>query len=263
MLTLEPPQDKLSPLKAEIREYWNTHIHDLSVARNPVGSRAFFRELDEYRFDKLNYLPKVVDFAGYRGKKVLEVGCGIGIDLLRFSREGARVTGVDLSPTAIDLARKNFTQNNQKADFRVMDGEHLQFEDNQFDMVYAHGVLQYTANPLQMLNEIKRVLKPGGHAILMVYNRISWLNLMRQVTNVALEHEDAPVIRKFSIGELKKMLRIFPRARIVVERFPVKTRLHTGTKALIYNTFFVGTFNALPRPLVRRFGWHIMAFAEK
>jgi SAM-dependent methyltransferase len=263
MLTVEPPQENLSPLKAEIRDYWNSHIHDLSVARHPVGTKAFFKELDDYRFDKLNYLPRVVDFAGYRGRRVLEVGCGVAIDLLRFAQGGARVTGVDLSQTAIDLAKKNFSQNGQKGDFRIMDGEHLQFEDNQFDMVYAHGVLQYTANPVQMLNEIKRVLKPGGHAILMVYNRYSWLNLMRKVTNVALEHEDAPVLRKFSIGELKTMLRIFPRARIVVERFPVKTKLHTGAKALVYNTFFVGGFNALPRPVVRRFGWHIMAFAEK
>ena len=263
MLTLEPPQDKLSPLKSEIRDYWNTHIHDLSVARHPVGSKAFFKELDAYRFEKLDYLPHVVDFSGYRGQRILEVGCGVGIDLLRFAREGARATGVDLSPAAVDLARKNFVQNNQRADLRVMDGEHLQFEDNQFDMVYAHGVLQYTANPVQMLNEIKRVLKPGGHAIVMVYNRLSWLNLMRKVTKVSLEHEDAPVLRKFSIGELKKMLRIFPRARIVVERFPVKTRLHSGLKAKLYNSMFVGTFNSLPRPLVRRFGWHIMAFAEK
>lgn len=262
MVTLEP-EEKLSPLKADIREYWNTHIHDLSVARHPVGTKGFFKELDDYRFEKLDYLPKVVDFSGYRGKKVLEVGCGIAIDLLRFAREGARVTGVDLSQTAIDLAKKNFAQTSQRGDFRVMDGEHLQFEDNQFDMVYAHGVLQYTANPVQMLNEIKRVLKPGGHAILMVYNRLSWLNMLRKVTNVALEHEDAPVLRKFSIGELKKMLRIFPRARLVVERFPVKTRLHKGMKAVVYNSFFVGTFNALPRAMVRRFGWHIMAFAEK
>ena len=144
-----------------------------------------------------------------------------------------------------------------------MDGERLQFPDNSFDMVYLHGVLQYTANAVQMLNEAKRVLRPGGHAVLMVYNRISWLNLLRQLTNVALEHEDAPVIRKYSIGELKKMIRIFPRVRLVVERFPVKTGLHKGAKALVYNGLFVGTFNTLPKFLVRRFGWHIMAFAEK
>jgi ubiquinone/menaquinone biosynthesis C-methylase UbiE len=263
MVTLELSQENLPPLKAEIRDYWNSHIHDIAVARNAVGTKGFFKELDEYRFYKLAYLPNIVDFSGYQGKKVLEVGCGVGTDLLRFAQKGARVTGVDLSQTAVELARRNFALNGPKADLRVMDGEHLLFEDNEFDMVYAHGVLQYTANPMQMLNEIKRVLKPGGHAIVMVYNRMSWLNLLHQVTNVALEHEDAPVLRKFSIREFKKVLSIFPRARIVVERFPVKTPLQKGLKRFAFNSIFVGAFNALPRALVRPFGWHLLAFAEK
>ena len=95
-------------LARQIAEYWNSHIHDLEVASHPVGSAPFFRELEEYRFDKLRYLPKVVDFDGYRDKEVLEIGCGVGTDLVRFARGGARVTGVDLAPVSIDLARKNF-----------------------------------------------------------------------------------------------------------------------------------------------------------
>ena len=51
--------------------------------------------------------------------------------------------------------------------------------------------------------------------------------------------------------------------RIEEERFPVKSRLHGGWKGLLFNTFFVGTFNALPRAWVRRFGWHLLAFCTK
>ena len=260
---METTTDTLTPLKAKIRDYWDEHIHDLSVAKSPIGTKGFFKELDAYRFEKLDYLPRVVDFNGYRNKKVLEIGCGVGIDLVRFARNEAKVTGVDLSSIAIELAKKNFAQNGVKGDLRVMDGEHLDFPDNSFDMVYVHGVLQYAANPVQMLNEAKRVLRPGGHVVTMVYNKISWLNFMRHATKVALEHEDAPVYRKYAPGEFKKMLRIFPRVRLVYERFPVKTRLHTGAKAFVYNNVFVGAFNAMPRILVRRFGWHIMAFGEK
>ena len=69
--------------------------------------------------------------------------------------------------------------------------------------------------------------------------------------------------RKFSIAELRGMLTRFSGTRIVAERFPVKSRLHKGWKGALFNTFFVGTFNALPRPLVRRFGWHLLAFCRK
>lgn len=250
-------------LIAHITSYWDERIHDLAITTYPVGTAGFFQQLDDYRYDKLNYLPRLVDFPAYSGRKLLEVGCGAGIDLVRFARAGAAVTGIDLSQTAVGLAQKNLEQNGLSAVLRVMNGECMEFPDNTFDVVYAHGVLQYTADTTKMIAEIHRVLKPGGQAIMMVYNRISWLNLMRRVTKVPLEHEDAPVLKKFSIGELKQLLKPFQSYRIVPERFPVKTRLHSGWKARLFNDVFVGTFNIMPKALVRPLGWHLMAFAVK
>jgi ubiquinone/menaquinone biosynthesis C-methylase UbiE len=253
----------MSALIQDITKYWNHHIHDLAIAQHPVGTKEFFTELDEYRFDKLCYLPQLVEFGAYHGKKILEIGCGVGVDLVRFAKAGAQVTGIDLSQTAIDLAGKNLSQNSLNGTLRVMDGENLEYPDETFDVVYAHGVLQYTGDPEKMVREAFRVLKKGGEGIFMVYNRLSWLNLMSQVTKVGLEHEDAPVLRKYSIAEFKKLLQSFQSVRIVVERFPVKSRLHGGLKGVLYNTLFVGAFNALPKCIVRPFGWHIMAFTKK
>ncbi len=173
------------------------------------------------------------------------------------------MTGVDLAQSAIDLARTNFNQQGLKGEFHVTDGEHLPFDDNAFDIVYAHGVVQYTANPSRLLDESRRVLKPGGLAIFQVYNRVSWLNLLSKVMKVGLEHDDAPVLKKFSIGEFRRLLSAFSDVRIVPERFPVKSRLHGGWKGAVYNGVFVGTFNALPRSLVERYGWHLLAFCSK
>lgn len=248
----------------QIQRYWNTRIHDLEMTRHPVGSREFFDDLDQYRFDKLHYLPKLVDFGAYRGERLLEVGCGIGTDLVRFAQGGARVTGIDLSETAVDLARRNVELHGVEAEaLRVGNGEALPFDAETFDVVYGHGVMQYTADPGRLARECHRVLRPGGQAIFMVYNRVSWLNAMSKVLKVPLEHGDAPSLRFFSIGEFRSLLRPFGHVRIVPERFPVKSRLHKGLKGTIYNTCFVGTFNALPRGLVRRFGWHLMAFCRK
>jgi SAM-dependent methyltransferase len=251
-----------APTSADVREYWDRHIHDLEISRHPPGSPGFFADLDQYHFEKLHHLPRLVDFAGYRGKRVLDVGCGAGTDLLRFARGGAIVTGVDISSSAMDLARANFAQQGIEADLRVADGERLPFADGSFDLVYAHGVVQYTPDGRALVDECRRVLKPGGDAVFQVYNRISWLNALSKLMKVPLEHEDAPVLRKYSAAEFRDLLRGFRETQIVEERFPVKSRLHGGWKGVLFNTCFVGAFNALPRPLVRRFGWHLLAFCR-
>jgi len=247
----------------DVRAYWNDHIHDLDVSEQRPGSRAFFDDLDQYHFEKLHHLLRLVDFDGYRGRSVLDVGCGAGVDLARFARGGAQATGVDVAPSAIDLARANFAQQGLVGHFEVADGEHLPFADNAFDLVYAHGVVQYTAHPGRLVDECRRVLKPGGEAIFQVYNRVSWLNALSKLMKVGLEHDDAPVLLKFSIPEFRRLLAGFAAVRIVPERFPVKSRLHGGWKGTVYNGVFVRAFNALPRAIVQRFGWHLLAFCRK
>jgi SAM-dependent methyltransferase len=252
-----------APTTADVRNYWNQHIHDLEISKETPGSRGFFADLDQYHFEKLHHLLHLVDFDGYRGKRVLDVGCGAGTDLVRFAKGGAMVSGVDISASAIALARQNFSQQGLEADLREADGEHLPYDDGAFDLVFAHGVVQYTPDARTLVEECRRVLKPGGEAIFQVYNRISWLNALSKLMKVPLEHEDAPVLGKYSASEFRGMLTGFRETRIVEERFPVKSRLHGGWKGFVFNTMFVGTFNALPRSLVRRFGWHLLAFCRK
>jgi len=197
------------------------------------------------------------------GTRVLDVGCGTGVDLVRFVRGGAVATGVDVADAAIALARENLRHQSLTASLCVGDGEGLPFPDNTFDFVYAHGVVQYTPGDRALVEECRRVLRQGGTAFFQVYNRLSWLNALSRVMKVGLEHQDAPVIRMYSPGEFTGLLGGFSGVRVVYERFPVKSRLHGGWKGALYNHLFVGAFNAIPRPLVRRFGWHLLAFCRK
>src|SRR5688572_12828770 len=144
---------------AAVRDYWNQHIHDLDISPHAPGTREFFADLDQYHFEKLHHLPRLIDFNAYRGRKVLDVGCGAGTDLMRFARGGALVTGVDISSSAIALAKQNFAQQGLAADLREADGERLPFADGEFDVVFAHGVVQYTANGQALVDECRRVLK--------------------------------------------------------------------------------------------------------
>jgi SAM-dependent methyltransferase len=246
-----------------VRRYWDGHIHDLEITTHPAGSPGFFADLDAYHFEKLHHLLDLIDFNAWAGKDVLDVGCGAGVEVVRFARGGAHAVGADLSANAVALTAENLRHQHLHARLVTADGETLPFPDGSFDFVYAHGVIQYAANDAAVVAECHRVLRPGGTAIFQVYNRISWLNALSAIMRVPLEHEDAPVLRRYSIGEFHTCLRAFAVVRIIPERFPVKSRLHKGWKGAVYNAAFVGTFNALPRAWVRRFGWHLMAVCRK
>lgn len=246
-----------------VRQYWDEHVHDWKIATHPAGSAEFFAETEAYRFEKLHYLPRIVNFDGYPDKRLLDVGCGLGNDLARFARGGASVTGVDLAPNAIALAKLNFSQRELPGQFHVMNGEALDFPDDSFDVVYCHTVLHFTPNPRRMVAEVHRVLRPGGQAILMTVNRKSWLFFLQKIMKVEIDYPDAPAFHPFTISEFRELLSPFAECRIVPERFPVATKVHSGLKARLFNTFFVGAFNALPRGLVQPLGHHLMAFCGK
>jgi ubiquinone/menaquinone biosynthesis C-methylase UbiE len=250
-------------LLESVRAYWNTRIHDVQVSAHPPGSDDFFRDLDAYRFDKLTYLKPIVTSERFRGKRVLEVGCGIGTDLVRIARAGGVVTGIDLADTSIDLARRNFALQGLAAELRVMNGEALEYVDNVFDVVYAHGVLQYTGSASTMVSELHRVLRPGGDLIAMVYNRYSWLNALSKLMKVELEHADAPVLNKYSVGEVRRMFGQFVNVEIVPDRLPVRSMLHRGWRGAIYNEVFVRACDLLPKAVLRSVGWHIMVYGHK
>jgi SAM-dependent methyltransferase len=248
---------------ADVRRYWNTHIHDLEISGHAPGTPGFFRDLDQYHFEKLHHLLRLVDFTAWSGKDVLDVGCGAGIEVVRFGQAGARVVGVDTAPSAVRLTHENTRQQNVPARLAVAEGEALPFRDSSFDYVFAHGVVQYAASDGDVVRECHRVLRPGGTALFQVYNRVSWLNALSKVMKTPLEHEDAPVLRRYSVGEFQSLIKPFREAEIIFERFPVKSRLHKGWKGTAFNTFFVGTFNALPRAWVERYGWHLLAICRK
>ena len=252
------------PTIADVRDYWNHHIHDLEISQAAPGSPAFFADLDQYHFEKLHHLLRLVDFDGYRGKRVLDVGCGAGTDLVRFAKGGAIVSGVDLSRVGDRAGAAELRAAGARAPiFAKPTASTCRIRDGTFDLVFAHGVVQYTPDSAALVEECRRVLKPGGEAIFQVYNRISWLN--------ALSKRDEGAARaRGRAGAAQVQRRRVPRAAHRLPRRPHRRGALSGEVAparrlegLAFNTFFVGTFNALPRALVRRFGWHLLAFCRK
>ena len=251
------------PTIEAVRDFWNNHVHDWKIAKSPAGTKEFFEEIEEYRYDKLNYLEEAIGFARFEGKTVLDVGCGVGNDLARFAKAGAIVTGIDLAEHSVKLARDNFSFRGLEGDFQQMDGEKLSFPDASFDAVFCHTVLHFTPHPEAMIAEIYRVLKPGGEGILMTVNRKSWMSFLYRTMKIEIDHLDSPVFYTYSIEEFEKMLKPFRDVRIVPHRFPVRTKVHKGVKARMFNLLFVDLFNTLPKSLVRKTGHHLIAYVKK
>lgn len=247
-----------------VEQYWNENVDNWKVANHlQSGSREFFQEVERYRFDKLDYLDKAVDFTAYNSLKVLDVGCGLATDLTRFARHGADVTGIDIAPRAIELARKNFEWRSLSGEFVQMDGQAMNFPSDSFDFVYCHTVLHFSERPEDMVNEIFRVLKPGGTALLMAINRKSWLYFLHRVAGMKIDYMDAPVFHKLDPAQFNQATAAFEDKRIKLFRFPVKTEVHKGWKAFLYNTIFVGGYNALPRAITGNTGYHMLAYVKK
>ena len=247
----------------EIRDYWNRFDHYEGLASHVVGTKDFYEDLEAYRYERKPYLPRVLDFGAYEGKRLLEIGCSVGIDLIQFARHGADVTGVDLAEKPLAMAEQNFSLNGVGGEFLTMNGEDLQFDADSFDVVYANGVLHYTNDTQGMIREAYRVLKPGGEAIFMTLNRFSWLTLISRLSGIRLEHGRSPVCKSYSIGEFRRILSCFSRVEVSIDQFPARSRLQSGLKGRAYNTLFVGAFNLIPKPMVRPFGAHLIAKAIK
>ena len=147
-------------------EYWNAGPCGSTHGRAEEGSAEYFENIRRQRYFVEDHIPRVARFEAWAGKDVLEVGCGLGTDLMEF--KGARAVGVDLTPRAVALARR------RGADARVADARSLPFPDASFDLVYSFGVIHHSPEPEKIVAEIWRVLRPGGTVIAMLYNRRSF-----------------------------------------------------------------------------------------
>jgi len=246
-----------------IREYWNKKPHEYQVSKSPPGTINYFLDVESFHNWKFSYIKKIIDYNCLNGKEILEIGCGLGTDLVHFTKAGAIVTGVDISDFAVEMSRKNLEIHNLKAEVLQINGETLNYTDNSFDLVYALSSLSYTPNPGRMVQEIHRVLKKGREAYLIVYNSNSWLNILFKLSNKKTPREDAPFLNQYSMKQFKELLNCFSDIKITTDRFPFKTNRDNNVLTVLYNTLFVPAFNLIPKKVLKSYGHHIIAKVVK
>ena len=206
-------------LKRRVKEHWEHDPCAIRYVDDRNGSVAeTFADVDRHVYE-LDYMRAgFAEFERARGKKVLEVGLGVGSDLLNWVRSGAKVSGVDLTQASVSLVRERLASEQLYAELIVGDAENLPFPDAQFDIYYSWGVLHHTPDTRKALAQAWRVLKPGGTLKLMLYHYPSvfaylvWVlygPLKGRFINprkIIFDHVESPGTKSFTRNEVREML---------------------------------------------------------
>ena len=267
----------LAEEKVRAREQWTQDPCGAVTGReHEFGTREFFDTVERHRYTEYAaWMPQVMGFDKFRDARLLEIGCGMGSDLLQFARGGASCTGIDLTPRSIEITRHRFRLYNADGAFMISDGEHLPFRDESFDVVYSNGVLHHTPDTAGAIREVHRVLRPGGTAKVMLYHRNSWnywfdIVLRRGVLHADFlrgrsvaeimsrlvefsSHDARPLVKVYSRKEARELFSLFKSVTIEVEQL---------SRAELRFLSPLVSESMLDR-LRKRIGWNVIVTAVK
>jgi ubiquinone/menaquinone biosynthesis C-methylase UbiE len=240
----------MDPAKQRAIDQWTADPIDAHRACGIPGTAEFFEELLAARHEYGPWLAEALDYKGSAGLDVLDIGCGQGIDLANFARAGARVTGLDLTPRHVELANAHLHALGLSGSAVEGDAESLPFADQSFDRASSNGVLHHTPNLAAALSEIYRVLRPGGDARIILYNRSSLHYWLTQVVWFGVVH--GKLLRERSMegvmaaGVEQSSIGARPLVRVYTPR---ATRRALADAGFTKTTSFVRHFKAADTPI--------------
>lgn len=267
----------LAEEKQKARDQWTRDPAGAIYGRDhEFGTREFFEAVERHRYQEYApWMSQIMGFDQFAGKRLLEVGCGMGTDLLQFARGGASVTGVDLTPRSVETSRHHLELYGQSGDFALTDAEQLPFAESSFDVVYSNGVLHHTRDTARAAREVHRVLRPGGLARVMLYHRNSWNYWFEIILHRGLlrgqllrgqtagdimsryvevnEGNGRPLVKAYSRKQARKLFSMFREVEVQVEQL-IRPEL-----------FLIGRLvpEAIFRKLRRTIGWNVIISARK
>jgi SAM-dependent methyltransferase len=250
----------------DVVSYWNRRPCNVRHSPKEIGTREYFDEVEARKYFVEPHIPGFAQFSRWRGKRVLEIGCGIGTDAVNFARAGASYTGVELSEVSLDLARRRFevfglTGNLIHGNAEILDG---QVEPNSFDLIYSFGVIHHTPNPRAVVETARRTIRDDGELRIMVYARNSWKAAM---IDAGLDQPEAqsgcPIALTFDEGEIRDLLQnLFEPVELRQDHiFPYVVESYVRYE-YEPQPWFAAMSPEMVRALERRFGWHYLVTAN-
>jgi 2-polyprenyl-3-methyl-5-hydroxy-6-metoxy-1,4-benzoquinol methylase len=142
----------------DVRAYWNARPCNIRHSTKPFGTREYFDEVESRKYFVEPHIPLFAEFERWKGKKVLEIGCGIGTDTMNFARAGAMVTAVDLSDESLQVARKRAEVLGLQSSITFIQANAERLSEyvpvETYDLVYSFGVIHHTPHPENVIREI-------------------------------------------------------------------------------------------------------------
>ena len=265
-----------------VQGYWNARPCNIRHSPKQVGTEEYFQEVEARKYMVESHIPAFADFARWRGKKVLEIGCGIGTDTMNFARHGASVTAVDLTEKSLEVARKRAEVFGLADRIRFFQANAEQLSSfvpvEQYDLVYSFGVIHHTPHPERVLEELRKYVKPGGTLKIMVYNRWSWKvlwilfiygkgqfwKLDRLIAEYSEAQTGCPVTYSYSRRAGRKLLE--GHGFKVTDVFVDHIFRYSIPEYVKYEYKVVWYLRWIPRPMFRLmerlFGWHLCLTAQ-
>lgn len=263
----------------KVKNYWNARPCNIRHSIKEVGTKEYFDDVEKRKYFVEPHIPRFADFPAWKGKRVLEIGCGIGTDTISFARAGARVTTVDLSEKSIELAKKRAQVFglSDKITFYAGNAEELStfVPVEPYDLIYSFGVIHHTPHPERVIAELHKYAHPGTVVKVMVYHRHSWkvLDIILEYGHGAFwkldkiipKYSEAQVGSPFSYTYTKKTVRDLLKGFTVTEAYPEHIFPYRIPDYLKYKYVKVWYFRWLPEPafrfMERHWGWHLCVTA--
>jgi ubiquinone/menaquinone biosynthesis C-methylase UbiE len=266
----------------QVRTYWDQRPCNFRHSPKPVGTREYFDEVEARKYFVEPHIPLFADFERWSGKKVLEIGCGIGTDTVNFARHGATVTAVDLSPQSLNLARRRVEVYGLQNQVRFYSGSAEELSSfvpvESYDLIYSFGVIHHTPHPERVVQQMRSYARPGTVIKLMVYYRPSWKvfwivmgygkGQFWRLKELVAKHSEAqtgcPVTYTYNREEGRRLIEAsgFRTTDILVEHiFPYRIPEYVKyqyVKAWPWSWTPHGAF----RWMERHVGWHLCLTAE-
>jgi 2-polyprenyl-3-methyl-5-hydroxy-6-metoxy-1,4-benzoquinol methylase len=267
---------------ARVKEYWDRRPCNIRHSPRQVGSKEYFDEVEARKYFVEPHIPRFAQFERWRGKKVLEIGCGIGTDMVNFARHGAKVTAVDLSEKSIEVARSRAQVYGLQDQIRFCSGnaeELTQFVPVEpYDLIYSFGVIHHTPNPGRVLEQLRQYAHPGTTVKIMVYHRrswkVAWIVLTEgkgqfwKLSNVVASNSEAqtgcPITYTYTRRQGRELLedRGFRVREVLVDHIFSYRMPEYVQYRYVKEPYFRWMPPALFRGLEKRLGWHLCITAE-